>query len=104
MTSVKTEIESKLKGEFSPEHLEVINESHSHNVAPGSETHFKVVMASDAFEGKMAVRRHQAVYGVLADELENGVHALALHLYTPTEWTEAGAAPDSPNCMGGSKK
>ena len=97
-------IERKLAEAFAPGHLEVLNESHQHSVPPGSESHFKVVLVSAAFEGKRSVARHQQVYKVLAAELAGGVHALALHTYTPAEWAERAArAPDSPACMGGSK-
>jgi len=97
-------IERKLAEALAPAHLEVINESHQHSVPPGSESHFKVVLVSAAFEGKRSVARHQQVYKVLAAELAGGVHALALHTYTPAEWAERAArAPDSPACMGGSK-
>lgn len=85
-------------------HLEVINESHNHGVPPGSETHFKLVIVSEAFAGVRAVARHQKIYGLLGDELSrNGLHALALHTYTPEEWAATGQAPASPNCLGGSK-
>lgn len=98
---VATSIEEKLQREFSPGHLDVVNESHMHNVPPGSESHFKVTLVSDAFEGMRPVRRHQAVYQVLAEEMAGPVHALALHTYTPEEWR--GKAPDSPRCLGGSR-
>lgn len=102
--SVRDTIVAKLEQAFSPAHLEVENESHGHNVPRGSETHFRVVIACSAFEGKRAVSRHQQVYAVLADELKGGVHALALHTYTPAEWAaQGGDAPASPACMGGSK-
>lgn len=98
-------IEAKLKDAFDARLLQVENESHKHSVPPNSETHFKVTLVSPEFEGQMKVRRHQAIYKVLAEELEGGVHALALHLYSPQEWEASGqAAPESPNCMGGSKK
>lgn len=102
--SVQDEIVVKLQQAFSPAHLQVLNESHGHNVRPGSETHFKVVIASEQFVGLRPVQRHQRVYAILADELRNGVHALALHLYTPSEWQNVQAAPESPACMGGAKK
>lgn len=102
--SVKQEIETKLQGAFTPEHLQVVNESHQHSVPPDSETHFKVVIVSQHFDGKRKVARHQAVYGVLASELSGPVHALALHTYTPAEWRlRQGEAPESPDCLGGSK-
>lgn len=98
-------IEGKLAAAFAPLHLEVQNESHQHSVPEGSETHFRVVLVSAAFAGKRSVARHQEVYRALAAELAGGVHALALHTYTPEEWAErAGAAPASPACMGGSKR
>lgn len=93
-----------LQASFAPSHLEVINESHGHNVPPNSQTHFKVVLATSAFEGKSLVQRHRAVYEALRGPLESGVHALALHTLTPQEWSEKGQVPSSPECMGGSKK
>lgn len=96
-------IKNTLNNQFSPQYLEVVNESDGHNVAPGSETHFKVVLVTEAFNGVSAVKRHQTVYGALAEALQGGVHALALHTYSPLEWSEKEAAPASPNCMGGSK-
>ena len=96
-------IESKLRAAFDPQYLEVLNESHRHNVPAGSETHFKVVLASAAFEGRRSVQRHQQVYAVLGEQLQGGVHALALHTYTPGEWRERKDAPQSPQCLGGGK-
>lgn len=101
---VQQTIESKLRGELAPVHLEVINESHMHSVPPNSETHFKVVAVSPIFEGMRKVARHQKIYAVLKEELAGPVHALAQHTYTPDEWHQRQAqAPDSPECLGGSK-
>lgn len=102
--TVQQDIETKLQEALQPDHLEVINESGNHNVPPGSESHFKVVIASAAFEGKMLVARHRMINEILADELQNRIHALALHTYTPAEWSEQNAgAPASPPCLGGGK-
>lgn len=102
--TIQNTIEHKLGQAFNSDHLAVANESHKHNVPPNSETHFKVTLVSAAFEGKNRVKRHQSIYGLLTEELSGGVHALALHLYTPAEWAESGqASPESPNCLGGSK-
>lgn len=100
---VQNQITTKLAEALGPNYLTVENESHKHSVPPNSETHFKVVVSSDQFKGKRSVQRHQLVYGLLQDDLANGVHALALHTYTPEEWAKIASAPDSPNCMGGSK-
>jgi BolA protein len=101
---MQRQIEEKLSGGLAVAHMEVINESHMHSVPPNSETHFKVILVSPEFADKRPVTRHQMVYRLLADELAGGVHALALHTYTAAEWQQrAGSAPDSPECLGGSK-
>jgi len=87
---------------FAPTHLEVLNESHNHS-GPGGETHYKVVLVTPAFGGLRSVARHQRVYALVQPEMQRGLHALALHTYTPDEWAATGAAPDSPACRGGSK-
>lgn len=97
-------IRQHLEQQIAPQHLEIINESHRHSVPPNSETHFKVLIVSDAFEGERAVQRHRRVYTALAAELAGGVHALSVHAYTPGEWAAEGAAPESPPCMGGGKR
>ena len=102
--NVQQEIEQLLAQHFEPSFLEVANESHQHSVPANSETHFRVVLVSAAFDGDRKVARHQQVYAILAPQLEGPVHALALHTYTPTEWQQRRqAAPASPDCLGGSK-
>lgn len=99
---IASTIEEKLRAAFSPLHLEVVNESNNHNVPPNSESHFKVTLVSNLFDGERLIKRHRAVNSVLSEELAGTVHALALHTYTEDEWQNiAGNAPLSPNCMGG---
>ncbi len=103
--SIADDIKSKLSQAFLPEHLEVLNESYKHNVPEGSESHFKVVVVSTKFAGLRLIGRHREVNTVLADELANSIHALAIHTYTPEQWQ---AMPESqvinsPDCMGGGK-
>ncbi len=103
MTVAET-LKQKLETALAPVSLDIANESHMHSVPPNSETHFRVVVVSDAFDGKRQVARHQSVYAAVADELAGPVHALALHTYTPREWSEREqSAPASPECLGGSK-
>jgi len=104
MKPVEAAILAKLTASFYPEHLQVTNESYMHSVPAGSETHFKVVLATSLFTGKRQVQRHQAVYACLAEELRSGVHALALHTYAPSEWQLLAQVPESPQCMGGGKQ
>ena len=102
--NVESALRARLEESFSPSWLEIANESHQHSVPENSETHFRLVMASEAFAGKRAVARHQLVYGELRDLLEGPIHALAMHLYDPEEWVaRAAPAPESPACLGGSK-
>ena len=97
-------IQEKLSAALAPTHLEVENESHNHNVPKGSETHFKVLIVSDAFEGLNAIDRHRRVHAALADELKKGLHALTLRALTPAQWqAEGGSDFKSPPCLGGSK-
>ena len=101
---IQRDIQTKLIAELAPKRLEVINESHMHSVPANSETHFKVTLISERFEGLRPVQRHQLVYQILAAELEGEVHALALHLYTPQQWLALNqTSPQSPPCMGGSQ-
>ncbi len=101
---IQATIERKLQQALAPVHLEVINESGNHSVPPGSESHFKLVIASQQFAGETAVKRHRHVYAILQQELAAGVHALAIHAYTPEEWqARAAPAPASPACRGGSR-
>ncbi len=97
---VQAAIEQKLTADFSPRHLEVINESGAHNVPPGSESHFKVLMVSERFAGKPAVARQRLVYKTLAAELAGPVHALAMKLMAPEQWESAGRriTAESPPC------
>jgi len=100
---VESSIHDDLVEAFSPAALEVINESHMHS-GPASESHFKVVVVSDRFEGKPLVARHRMVNQALSAQLEAGLHALSILAYTPAQWTERGGAiPPSPPCRGGSK-
>ena len=102
--SVLDTIETKLDRDLVLQHLEVTNESASHNVPAGSESHFKVILVAEAFEAVRLLQRHRQINKILAEELEGPVHALAIHTYTLAEWqARHGDAPLSPPCLGGSR-
>lgn len=103
MKPIESSIMHKLAEQFTPQVLDVVNESHMHSVPANSETHFKVTLVSEAFIDLSQVRRHQSVYAVLAEELQGEVHALALHTFSPHEWKDQQQVPDSPNCLGREK-
>lgn len=99
---MQLQIEEKLNQALNIHFLEVVNETHMHNVPADAESHFKVTIVSDDFEGKMLVARHRSVNQILVAELQQ-IHALALHTMTTAEYfKKAGKSPDSPQCMGGS--
>ena len=102
--NMQTQIETKLAAELQVQHLEVVNESNNHNVPPGSESHFKIVVVAPDFAGKSLINRHRMINSILADELRQGIHALAMHTYTEEEWVKKhGNVPLSPPCLGGGK-
>lgn len=86
-------------------YLSVVNESFKHNVPKGSETHFKVTVVSDSFEGVPLIQRHRSVNDILSQELNSGVHALSISAKTTSQWEKLGGTEHStPNCLGGSKR
>ena len=96
--SVEKKIEHTLSDNFDLSYLEVINESHMHS-GPNTESHFKVILVSDEFEDMKLVQRHRRINELLKFELENGVHALSLHLFTNNEWKDKEEyVKDSPPC------
>jgi BolA protein len=82
-------IRTKLTAALAPAKLTIIDESDRHAGHAGSrpegETHFQVVVVASAFEGKSRLERQRMVYGVLAAELADRVHALTLKTLTPEE-------------------
>lgn len=76
-----------------PTTFEIYNDSHLHahhgpmRGATSKETHFRLVITSEAFQSKMQPARHRLVYALLKDEMarEDGIHALQLRTMTPEE-------------------
>ncbi|MCH9686503.1 MAG: BolA/IbaG family iron-sulfur metabolism protein [Deltaproteobacteria bacterium] len=101
--SMHQQIHDKLVDALTPVALEVINESNRHS-GPATDSHFKVVVVTERFDGVPLVRRHRLVNETLAAELAGSVHALSIHAYTPQQWSARGGdIPRSPPCRGGSK-
>jgi BolA family transcriptional regulator, general stress-responsive regulator len=82
-------IRTKLIAALAPDALSIEDESSKHaghsGARPGGETHFRVRIVSAEFEGIGRVERQRRVYAVLAEELNDRVHALALTTLTPKE-------------------
>ena len=75
---IQQKIAQKLTAAFDPLHLEIINESNQHNVPKGSESHFKVIIVSNLFDGKSKLNQHRMVNESLKEELANNIHALSI--------------------------
>ena len=95
--TLQAQLEARL-AKLSPTVLHVDNESRGHGgYFEGKESHFKVTIVSEAFDGLRAVQRHQKIYALAGELLGAGaIHALAIHAYLPSEWQ--GDAPASPEC------
>jgi BolA protein len=82
-------ITKRLTEAFSPQSLEVVDESHQHEGhaghRPGGQTHFRIYIVSEAFKGKTRLERHRLINGILSAELAAGVHAIAIHAAAPGE-------------------
>lgn len=82
-------IREKLERHFAPVFLNIEDLSGRHaghsGAKPEGETHFFVHIVSARFATLTRVRRHQLVYEVLAEELEQHVHALSLKTELPEE-------------------
>jgi BolA-like protein 1 len=92
--TVEETIREKLAKAFAPSSLIVENDSAKHASHAGSrdhfgeatgESHFRVKVVSEAFQGKSLVERHRLINTALKDELAGPVHALAIKALTPAE-------------------
>ncbi|MBV6633116.1 MAG: BolA family transcriptional regulator [Alphaproteobacteria bacterium] len=89
MGTVAETMRQKLEAELKPVELIIKDESHKHEGHAGhdgrGESHFRVTIVAEAFAGQNRVARQRMVHKVLAEELADRVHALALKLQDPEE-------------------
>ena len=87
--SLESQMREKLMLALRPSRLDVVNESHlhaGHHSSPGTgESHFRVLIVSEAFAGKTRVERHRMINEIVVEELKGGVHALAIKACAPGE-------------------
>ncbi|MDF1709465.1 MAG: BolA family transcriptional regulator [Paracoccaceae bacterium] len=76
------EIRSALETVFSPQRLEVIDESEQHRghagYSDGGASHFRVIIRSHQFAPMTRLQRHRAIHAALGPQLIGRIHALAL--------------------------
>lgn len=89
---VRDSIVQKLQASFHPQRLEVADESHKHaghaGHDPRGESHFKLLIVSEAFTKKPRVERHRMIYQALEKELTDRIHALQILAVSPSEIVE----------------
>jgi BolA protein len=89
LMTMKDRIAADLMRGLKPTRLEITDESHLHaghaGARAGGESHFRIDVVSEGFAGKGRVERHRMIYSLLAQEIADGVHALALNAKAPGE-------------------
>ncbi len=87
--TIRDSLERKIAEALSPKALEIIDESHLHaghaGARAGGDSHFKVLIVAEVFDGRSRVDRQRLVNGLLADEFAAGLHALSLTTLTQEE-------------------
>lgn len=86
-------IVAKITAAINPSYLKIANDSHKHShhkpmqlASNIQESHFRLEIVSDAFEGKNMPARHRIVYSLLDEEFKvHGLHALQMKTKTPGE-------------------
>ncbi|WP_075997483.1 BolA family protein [Salaquimonas pukyongi] len=83
-------IEDQIRSELAPAALEIINESHLHAGHQESfdgtgETHLRIKIVAEAFEGLSRLERHRRINALVAGEMEKGLHAIAIEAKAPSE-------------------
>ncbi len=89
--SVQRAIEQKLTDTLKPLLLKVTNESHMHRGHAGvqdtdsTETHFSIVVVSEAFTDMSRLDRQRLVNKLLKDQFDNGLHAATMMCKAPND-------------------
>jgi BolA family transcriptional regulator, general stress-responsive regulator len=83
-----TLIENRLREAFTPEKIEVRDDSHrhaGHEGAKGGGGHFSVTIVAPQFQGRSSVQRHQMIYQALGEMMKKEIHALSIQAFAPDE-------------------
>lgn len=79
---ITDEMATRLNKAFSPEQIEIIDESEQHRghagYQEGGESHFHITLKAKIFAKMSLLERHRAIHKALGDDIINRIHALAL--------------------------
>jgi len=88
MTANRVErIRTRLEQVFSPNELEVFDESHLHEGHVGAKDgkgHYRVYIVSDQFVRIRPLERHRMVFKALGEMMEKDIHALSVVAQPPS--------------------
>lgn len=98
MSNMQITIENRIKASLNIGYLEVVNESMNH-AGDAKESHFKLIIVSDDFVDIKLINRHRLINNFFKQEMQESIHALAIHTYTIDEWKNRRIVPQSPLCQ-----
>lgn len=83
---MEEKITKAIEDALSPTHLQVINDSQKHEGHAGDDgsgqTHFKLMVVSNGFEGCGRVQRQRIVNTAICGLFNEGLHAVSMQLFT----------------------
>lgn len=90
MTSIQ-EIQDKLSV-ISPEVMKIndvspLHKGHIEYLGPKQVSHIHILIISNKFNGMTKVTRHRLINSLLKTEFQNGLHAVSIQAFTPSEYT-----------------
>ena len=84
---VATEMLRRLNSALSPTTIDLVDDSEQHRghggYNPSGESHFSLMIESEAFAGKSRVERQRMIYHALGDLMKERVHALQIRARAP---------------------
>lgn len=91
--NVSDEMRDKLQAALDPVALEINDDSEKHRghagYQEGGQSHFSLVISSNAFADMSRIERHRAVHAALGSEILGRIHALSLDLQVPKPGSSA---------------
>lgn len=82
-TQTANDISTILQDKLTPEHIEVIDESHFHIGHAGAESgkgHYRLVIKGECFNELSLIKRHQLIYKALGELMQTKIHALSIEI------------------------
>jgi BolA family transcriptional regulator, general stress-responsive regulator len=81
-------IRSRLEAAFTPDELEITDDSHRHAGHAGARDgrgHFHIRILSRHFTGKKTLERHRMIYAALGPMMQTDIHALGVTAISPED-------------------